>query len=123
MGDMLIRGGTIVDGTGAKDHAADLRDTGDTITEVGANLVPKAGERVIGALGCYVTRGFIESHTHFDAPMWWQPELDPLPGHGVTTIISGNCGFSAAPVSADPEARKEMVRIFSFFEDIPEAPF
>lgn len=123
MAGMLIRGGTIVDGTGAKAHPADLRVTGETIAEIGPNLAPKPGERVIDAAGCYVTPGFIESHTHFDAPMWWQPELDPLPGHGITTIISGNCGFSAAPVSADPAARKEMVRIFSFFEDIPETPF
>jgi len=123
MTDMLIKGGTIVDGSGAPAYPADLRVAGETIAEIAPNLVPRAGERVIDAAGCYVAPGFIESHTHFDAPMWWQPELDPLPGHGVTTIISGNCGFSAAPVSADPASRKEMVRIFSFFEDIPEAPF
>jgi N-acyl-D-aspartate/D-glutamate deacylase len=123
MADMLIKGGTIVDGSGAATYSADLRVTGDTIAEIGPNLAPRPGERIVDAAGCHVAPGFIESHTHYDAPMWWQPELDPLPGHGVTTIISGNCGFSAAPVSADPAARREMVRIFSFFEDIPETPF
>jgi N-acyl-D-aspartate/D-glutamate deacylase len=119
----LIKGGTVVDGTGKPPYSADVRIDGETIVEIAPGLAAQAGERVIDAAGCYVTPGFIESHTHFDAPMWWQPDLDPLPGHGVTTIISGNCGFSAAPVSKDPESRKEMVRIFSFFEDIPEAPF
>jgi N-acyl-D-aspartate/D-glutamate deacylase len=122
-GKVLIKGGMIVDGTGKAAYPADLRISGETIAEIAPALSPQTGEHVIDATGCYVTPGFIESHTHFDAPMWWQPDLDPLPGHGVTTIISGNCGFSAAPVSADPAARKEMVRIFSFFEDIPEAPF
>jgi len=122
-GTILIKNGTVVDGTGKAPYAADLRISGDTIAEIAPGLSAEPGERVIDAAGCYVTPGFIESHTHFDAPMWWQPDLDPLPGHGVTTIVSGNCGFSAAPVSKDPEARKEMVRIFSFFEDIPEAPF
>jgi N-acyl-D-aspartate/D-glutamate deacylase len=122
MTEILIKGGLIVDGTGAAPYPADLRILGDVIAEIGPDLSPMGG-RVIDAAGCHVAPGFIESHTHYDAPMWWQPDLDPLPGHGVTTIISGNCGFSAAPVSDDPEARREMVRIFSFFEDIPEKPF
>ncbi len=122
MPDTLIKGGTIVDGTGAAPFISDIRICGAEIVEIGPDLKP-AGERVVDASGCFVSPGFIESHTHYDAPMWWQPDLDPLPGHGVTTIISGNCGFSAAPVSSDPEARREMVRIFSFFEDIPEKPF
>jgi N-acyl-D-aspartate/D-glutamate deacylase len=78
---------------------------------------------VFDAAGCYVAPGLIESHTHFDGPMWWEPEMDPLPGFGVTTSIMGNCGFSAAPVSKDEAARLEMVKIFSFFEDIPIEPF
>lgn len=122
MTDLLIRGGKVIDGTGAPGYAADVRISNGTIAEVGANLQPK-GERVVDASGCYVAPGFIESHTHFDATMWWEPEMDPLPGFGITTTIMGNCGFSAAPVSKDEKARLEMVKIFAFFEDIPIEPF
>lgn len=123
MASILIKGGTVVDGTGAKAFPADVRVRDKIIAEVAPGLEPQNGERVIDATGCYVTPGFIESHTHFDATMWWQPDLDPMPGYGATTIVMGNCGFTAAPVSDDPEVRMEMVKIFSFFEDIPEGPF
>ena len=121
--NFLIRGGTLVDGTGAPASAADVRVQGGLIAGVGVDLQAGPRERVIDAAGCYVTPGFIETHNHFDAPMWWTPTLDPMPGYGVTTSINGNCGFSAAPVSDDPEARLEMIKIFSFFEDIPIKPF
>ncbi len=123
MADILIKGGTVVDGTGSPAYDADVRVRGETIAEIGPDLAVQPGERLIDASGCFVTPGFIESHTHFDATMWWQPDLDPLPGYGATTIVMGNCGFTAAPVSDDPEARMEMIKIFSFFEDIPEGPF
>jgi N-acyl-D-aspartate/D-glutamate deacylase len=121
---LLIRGGQLVDGTGTRaPFAADLRVRGGVIAEIGPDLKAEAGEQVVDAAGCYVAPGFIEAHTHYDATMWWQPDLDPLPGYGATTIIMGNCGFSAAPVSDDEAARREMVKIFSFFEDIPQTPF
>ena len=123
MTDMLIQGGTVVDGTGAAPVAADVRVSGGAIAEVGANLTARPGERVFDAAGCYVTPGFIESHTHYDGTMWWQPDLDPLPGYGATTLIMGNCGFSPAPLHKYMPAQREMVGIFSFFEDIPEGPF
>ena len=123
MSDMLIRGGTVVDGTGAKSFAADVRVVGGKIAEIGQGLQPGAGEEVFDAKGCYVAPGFIEAHTHYDATMWWQPDLDPLPGYGATTIIAGNCGFTAAPISDDKAAQLEMAKIFSFFEDIPLEPF
>jgi N-acyl-D-amino-acid deacylase len=123
MSDLLIRNGTVVDGTGKPGYAADVRISGDRIAEIGKDFQPRAGEKSIDAQGCIVSPGFIEAHTHYDAPMWWQPDLDPLPGNGVTTIITGNCGFTAAPVSHDKEAQLEMVKIFSFFEDIPLEPF
>jgi N-acyl-D-amino-acid deacylase len=123
MSEVLIRGGTVIDGTGAKPFAADVRLSGSTITEVGKGLQPRGGEEVIDAAGCYVTPGFIESHTHYDATMWWQPDLDPLPGNGATTVILGNCGFTAAPLSKEKAAQLEMIKIFSFFEDIPLKPF
>jgi N-acyl-D-amino-acid deacylase len=122
MSDLLIKGGTVVDGTGSAPYKADVRITGGLISEVGRELRAR-GEHVIAADGCYVTPGFIESHTHYDATMWWQPDLDPLPGYGATTVILGNCGFTAAPLSDEQAARLEMVKIFSFFEDIPEGPF
>tara|TARA_R100001509_G_scaffold162836_1_gene135573 strand:- start:13678 stop:15312 length:1635 start_codon:yes stop_codon:yes gene_type:complete len=90
---------------------------------VAPGLTPAADETVVDATGCIVSPGFIESHTHFDGAMWWDEELDPLPGYGVTSLIMGNCGFSVAPVSDDEAARREVVGIFSFFEDIPEQPF
>ena len=123
MSDMLIRGGTVIDGTGAKGFPADVRIAGGRIAEIGAGLAAAPGEEVVDASGCYVTPGFIESHTHYDATMWWQPDLDPLPGNGATTVILGNCGFSAAPLSKDKAAQLEMIKIFSFFEDIPLKPF
>jgi N-acyl-D-aspartate/D-glutamate deacylase len=121
--NLLLRGGTVVDGTGAPASRMDVRVRNGVIAEVGAGLEAGTRERVIDARGCYVTPGFIETHNHFDAPMWWTPTLDPMPGYGVTTSVNGNCGFSAAPASDDPEARLEMVKIFSFFEDIPIKPF
>lgn len=121
--DRLIRGGIVVDGTGAPRRAADVRVRGGVITEVAPGLAPEAGEEVFPAEGCFVAPGFIESHTHFDGTMWWQPDLDPLPGYGVTTVVMGNCGFALAPLPEDPAARAEVVKIFSFFEDIPERPF
>ncbi len=121
--DLLIRGGTVVDGTGAPARRADLRLRAGAIAEIDADLEPGADERVFDATGCTVAPGFIESHTHYDGAMWWQPDLDPLPGYGVSTVVMGNCGFALAPLHEDPEVRAQVVKIFSFFEDIPEAPF
>ena len=122
MPDLLIKGGTVVDGTGAPAYKSDVRIKDGVIAEIGVDLRPD-GEKTYFADDCYVTPGFVESHTHYDATMWWQNDLDPLPGYGVTTIIMGNCGFSAAPISREEAARNEMVKIFAFFEDIPEGPF
>jgi N-acyl-D-amino-acid deacylase len=121
--DRLIRGGTVVDGTGAPRFRADVRIRGGVIVEVAPGLAPLPAETVHEADGCFVAPGFIESHTHFDGSMWWQPDLDPLPGYGVTAVVMGNCGFALAPLPEDPAARAEVVKIFSFFEDIPERPF
>jgi N-acyl-D-amino-acid deacylase len=120
---MLIKGGTVVDGTGAESYAADVRVLDGVIVQLSQNLQAEAGEEIVDASGCYVTPGLIESHTHFDGVMWWQPDLDPLPGCGVTTVVMGNCGFALAPIHDDPEVQAEVVKIFSFFEDIPEPPF
>ena len=121
--NLLIQGGLVVDGTGAPGRRADVRLRGGLIAEVAPNLRGAAGERLFDATGCIVAPGFIEAHTHFDGAMWWDPGMDPLPGFGATTVVIGNCGFATAPVAEDPAVRREVIKIFSFFEDIPEAPF
>lgn len=123
MRNILIKGGTVVDGSGASRYLADVRVRNGIIAQIGSNLSAVSGERVFDASGCLVTPGFIESHTHYDGVMWWQPNLDPLPGYGATTIVIGNCGFGTAPMSDDKTAQLEMVKIFAFFEDMPLRPF
>src|SRR5690606_13931270 len=97
MGDLLIRGGTVIDGTGAPARRADIRVRGNRIAEIGQDLALE-GEQVIDAAGAVVTPGFIDSHTHFDATIYWDPMLDPMPQHGVTTVVAGNCSLGLAPV-------------------------
>ncbi len=120
---LLISNGTVVDGTGAPAYRADVRLRDGLVAEIGERLVAADGERVFDAGDCIVAPGFIESHTHYDGAMWWDDRLDPLPGYGATTHVMGNCGFATAPLSDAAAARREVVKIFSFFEDIPEAPF
>jgi len=120
---ILIKHGTVVDGTGRPSFTADVRLKDGLITEVAANLQPTENDTLVHASGCLVTPGLIESHTHFDGTMWWQPDLEPLPGCGVTTVVMGNCGFALAPLHEDPLVQAEVVKIFSFFEDIQEGPF
>ena len=122
MESYLIKGGTIVDGTLTPAYSADVRVKDGKIAEIGTAL-PENDETVVDAQGCLVTPGFIESHTHFDATMWWQNDLDPLPGYGATTMVIGNCGFSAAPVPDSQAVRDEIIGIFAFFEDIAKEPF
>lgn len=115
----LIKNGTIVDGTGEPAYSADIRIRDGRIARIGNNLDAEEGERLVDATGCYVTPGFIESHNHWDASMWWSPMLEPLGSYGVTTSINGNCGFSLAPMQSDPAVRADMIEIFNYFEDIP----
>ena len=87
--NLLIQGGVVVDGAGAPAVRADVRVRAGLIAEVGPGLEAAADETVFEARGCQVTPGLIESHTHFDGTMWWQPGLEPLPGCGVTTVVMG----------------------------------
>jgi N-acyl-D-amino-acid deacylase len=119
---LLIKGGTVVDGSGARAYRADVRTADGRITEVGPDLVAGIGERVIDAEGCYVTPGFIESHNHWDGGVWWAPNMEPLPAYGVTTSINGNCGFAMAPAPRSTEDVQDLIEMFNFFEDIPEEP-
>jgi N-acyl-D-aspartate/D-glutamate deacylase len=96
--DIVIKGGTVIDGTGAPGVAADVAITDGRISEVGPAL---AGDRELDASGQVVSPGFVDIHTHFDAQVFWDPSLTPSSFHGVTSVIAGNCGFSIAPVFAD----------------------
>src|SRR5580693_10018086 len=90
----VIRGGTVVDGTGAPGRRADVAIEGERIVDIGPDL---HGEHEVDAAGQIVAPGFIDIHTHFDAQVFWDPELKPSSYHGVTTVVAGNCGFSIAP--------------------------
>ena len=116
MGDLLVRGGTIVDGTGRPAVAGDVRIRDGVIAEVGPDLRPD-GEAELDASGAFVTPGFIDIHTHYDGSMWWDNSLDPAPQHGVTTVVTGNCGISLAP--SNPDDRQSLVDMFCFIEDVP----
>jgi N-acyl-D-aspartate/D-glutamate deacylase len=117
---LLIRGGDVVDGSGAPARRADVRVRDGRIAEVGPDL-PGDGERVLDASGAYVTPGLIESHTHYDAAVWWDPDCDPMPAHGCTTLVMANCGLGLAPLRAGD--RDTIVDLFSFIEDIPAEAF
>ena len=111
--DVVIRGGTVVDGTGAPAQLADVAIDGDTIVEIGKGL---SGTREIDATGHAVTPGFIDIHTHYDAQVFWDPALTPSSWHGVTTVVAGNCGFSIAPCR--PEHRGLIGRTLMHVEDM-----
>src|ERR1044072_8702597 len=117
MGDVLIRGGTVVDGTAAPAYDADARVRDGVIAEVGPGLRAD-GEDVLDAGGACVAPGFIDNHTHFDPSLYWDPFADPMPQHGVTSVLIGNCSLSLVPMR--PHLRQGMSEVFSYIEDIPE---
>ncbi len=118
MHDLVIRNGSVVDGTGGPAQApgtADIAIDGERITGVGQ--VDGKGRREIDALGRLVTPGFVDIHTHYDGQATWDPEVTPTSWHGVTTIVMGNCGVGFAP--ARPDKRDWLIQLMEGVEDIP----
>ncbi len=113
--DLVIRGGSIVDGTGADAYAGDIAVDGDQITEIGQ--VSGKGKREIDAQGLTVTPGFVDLHTHLDAQIGWDPQATSISWHGVTTGLLGNCGVTFAPCR--PNDRELLAGMMETVEDIP----
>src|SRR6476661_5083371 len=116
MHDVVIRGGTVVDGTGAPPVAADVAIDGERITAVAPQL-DDAGRREIDAGGAYVTPGFVDVHTHLDAQVAWDPDATSSCWHGVTSVVLGNCGVTFAPVRKGQE--RWLAELMESVEDIP----
>ena len=115
MHDLVIRGGTIVDGTGGATHVGDVAVDGDKIVSVGGQAGP--GQREIDATGLLVTPGFVDVHTHYDGQVSWDHLLEPSIYHGVTTVVMGNCGVGFAP--AAPDRHDWLISLMEGVEDIP----
>ncbi|MEM9517334.1 MAG: amidohydrolase family protein [Actinomycetota bacterium] len=115
MHDLVIRGGTVVDGTGAAPHTADVAVDDGRITAVGQTA--ESGRREIDADGLVVAPGWVDIHTHYDGQVSWDPELAPSSHHGVTTAIMGNCGVGFAPVRDGDEGF--LIELMEGVEDIP----
>lgn len=113
--DLVIRGGTIYDGTGGDPTKADVGVNGAVIAAIGEGL---EGKEVIDAEGLIVTPGFVDPHTHYDGQVTWENRLSPSSDHGVTTVLMGNCAVGFAPCRADD--RQRMIEVMSGVEDIPE---
>ena len=114
-GRLVIRGGTVVDGTGAESREADVAIEDGQIVEVGQ--VTRRGEEELDARGLLVTPGFVDIHTHYDGQATWSSRIAPSSSHGVTTAIMGNCGVGFAPCR--PDERDMLVRLMEGVEDIP----
>jgi N-acyl-D-amino-acid deacylase len=115
MHDIVIRGGTIIDGTGKAAFTGDVAIAGERIAEVGGKLGP--ARREIDATGLLVTPGWVDVHTHYDGQAMWDPLLGPSCWHGVTTAMFGNCGVGFAPVR--PQHRAALMELMEGVEEIP----
>ena len=115
MYDLIIRGGRLVDGTGAPARQADIAVRDGVIVAVGA--VDGDATEVFDATGLLVTPGYVDTHTHYDGQATWDDRLAPSSWHGVTTAVLGNCGVGFAPVH--PDRRDWLIQLMEGVEDIP----
>ncbi|NVB38149.1 amidohydrolase family protein [Pseudenhygromyxa sp. WMMC2535] len=115
--DLVIRNGTVIDGTGAPRRQADVGVRDGKIVAVEPGLPPGSGAKEIDATGKLVTPGFVDVHTHYDAQVTWDPQVTPSSWHGVTTVVMGNCGVGFAP--AAPDKHDWLIGLMEGVEDIP----
>ena len=115
MHELIIKAGTLVDGTGSPARVCDLAIDDGIVTEIGRGLGP--ARRIVNADGSLVTPGFVDVHTHYDGQATWDPYLTPSSWHGVTTAIFGNCGVGFAPVK--PQQSPYLINLMEGVEDIP----
>jgi N-acyl-D-aspartate/D-glutamate deacylase len=113
--DLVIRGGLLVDGSGADPYEADVGIVGDRIEDVGKIAV--RARRELDAQGMVVTPGFVDIHTHYDGQVTWESRVVPSSAHGVTTVVMGNCGVGFAPCR--PDQHDLLIRLMEGVEDIP----
>ena len=113
--DLVIRGGTVVDGNGGPPRQADVAITGGIVADIGRGL--GRGRREVDAGGAVVTPGFVDIHTHYDGQASWDERLLPSSWHGVTTVVMGNCGVGFAPAAAGD--RQRLIDLMEGIEDIP----
>ena len=116
MYDYIIRGGTILDGSGAEGESGDVAVQDGRIAEVGGRITGAARE-VIDADGAIVTPAWVDIHTHYDGQVTWDAAMDPSASHGVGTIVMGNCGVGFAPVA--PGGERDLIDLMEGVEDIP----